>query len=64
MHSVSEFIEYFKSRSTSVYVVFLDASKAFDKICHWTLFTKLINRNVPMYLIRFCVIAINTNFCL
>ena len=35
--ALTEFIEYFKSRSTSIYVAFLDASKAFDKISHWTL---------------------------
>ena len=38
IYALSKFIEYFKSRSTSVYVAFLDASKAFDKISHWTLF--------------------------
>ena len=27
-------------------VAFLDASKAFDKISHWTLFRKLIDRRV------------------
>ena len=37
---------------TSVYVAFLDASKAIDKISHWTLFRKLIDRNVPMYSIK------------
>ena len=37
---LTEFIEYFKSRATSVY----DASKAFDKISHWTLFIKLIDK--------------------
>ena len=37
---LTEFIEYFKSRSTSIYVGFLGASKAFDKISHWTLFKK------------------------
>ena len=52
IYALSELIEYFKSRSTSVYVAFLDASKAFDKISHWTLFKKLIDRNVPMYLIK------------
>ena len=52
IYALSELIEYFKSRSTSVYVAFLDASKAFDKISHWTLFRKLIDRNVPMYLIK------------
>ena len=35
VYALTEFIEYFKSRSTSVYVAFLDASKAFDKINHW-----------------------------
>ena len=52
MYALSELIEYFKSSSTSVYVAFLDTSKAFDKISHWTLFRKLIDRNVPMYLIK------------
>ena len=49
IYALSELIEYFKSRFTSVYVAFLDARKAFDKISHWTLFRKLIDRNVPMY---------------
>ena len=35
------------------YVEFLDASKAFDKISHWTLFRKLIDRKVPIYLVKF-----------
>ena len=51
IYALAEFIEYFKSRSTSVYVAFLDASKAFDKISHWTLFRKLIDRCVPLYLV-------------
>ena len=38
IYALSEFIEYFNSRSNSVYVTFRDASKAFDKITHWTLF--------------------------
>ena len=36
VYALTEFIEYFKSRSTSIYVAFLDASKAFDKISHCT----------------------------
>ena len=36
IYALTEVIKYFKSRSTSVYmyVVFLDASKTFDKISH------------------------------
>ena len=32
IYALAEFIEYFKSRSTSVYVAFLDASKALTKL--------------------------------
>ena len=51
IYALIKFIEYFKSRSTSVYVAFLDASKAFGKISQWTLFKKLIDRGVPLYLV-------------
>ena len=32
VYTLTEFIEYFKHRSTSVHVAFFEASKAFDKI--------------------------------
>ena len=34
-------------KNTSIYVAFLDANKAFDKINHWILFKKLIDMRVP-----------------
>ena len=51
IYALTEFIKYFKSRCTSVNVAFPDVSKAFDKISHWTLFRKLIDRGVPLYLV-------------
>ena len=51
VYALTEFIEYFKNRSTSVYVAFLDACKAFEKINHWQLFKKLIERQMPLYLV-------------
>ena len=36
-------------------MTFLDASKAFDRIDHWRLFTKLIDKNVPLFAIKLLV---------
>ena len=48
-------IEYFKSRNTSVFVTFLDASKTYDKIDHWQLFNKLFNIHVPVFIVNILV---------
>ena len=37
---------------SSVHTVFLDASKAFDRVLHMKLFEKLIQRKVPMCFVR------------
>ena len=39
-------------RNTPVFTVFLDASKAFDKVNHDVLFQKLIVRGMPLYFVR------------
>ena len=33
-------------------VAFLDARKVFDIISHWKLFKKLIDRQIPLYLVE------------
>ena len=45
-------IEYFKSRSTSVFVTVLDASKAYDKIDHWQTFNQLFHTQVPVFIVN------------
>ena len=40
IYTLTEVIEFYKSQSSSVYVCFMDASKAFDRVNHWTLFIK------------------------
>jgi len=49
--SLKQVIEYYNSRSNPVYVCYLDASKAFDRINHWCLFFKLIHRGIDVMLI-------------
>ena len=47
-----EVIAYYTSCHTSVHCVFLDSSKAFDKIHYGKLFKLLLNRDIPPYVIR------------
>ena len=52
IYTVKSIIQYYNYYSSPVYTCFLDASKAFDRINHWTMFKQLILRNVPSILIR------------
>ena len=52
MYTLKEFIDYYKPRSTTVFVTFLDASKAFDKINYWLLFHKLFDKGFPTFIIK------------
>ena len=38
--------------NANMFLCFLDASKAFDRVHHDKLFSKLAERNVPGYLVR------------
>ena len=55
IYVMKEIINRYQRLGSSVYLSFLDASKAFDRINHDTLFKKLVNRNVPAYIVRLLV---------
>ena len=55
IYALHEFIYYYRSRSTNVYVTFLDTSKALDRINYWLLFDKLLKREMPCYIVRILV---------
>ena len=50
--SFKEIVNYYRSLSSNVYVCYLDASKAFDRVNHYHLFSKLISRNMPKLIVR------------
>ena len=46
-YALKEIVENHRSLNGSMFMGFLDASKAFDRLKHALLFEKLIDRNVP-----------------
>ena len=52
IYSLLEFIDFCKKRNTTVFVTFLDASRAFDRVNYWLLFTKLIDKNVSLFVVK------------
>ena len=51
IYKLKEIIHFYKSHSSPVFVCYMDATKAFDKINHWTLFNKLIDKHYCSYVI-------------
>ena len=60
IYALKEVISYYRKHSSPVFVCFMDASKAFDKINHWTLFKKLCDRGVPSLIIRLLLVWYRT----
>ena len=50
--TVKSVIKYYNLYNSPVYSCFLDASKAYDRVNHWTLFKKLLKRSVSVILVR------------
>jgi exonuclease III len=49
---LKQVLQYYIDHGSRMYVSFLDASMAFDNLSHCKLFSKLLNRKVPLYIIR------------
>ena len=44
--------EYFNDRNSNVFIAFLDATKAFDRVNHRKLFSTLIAKKVPITFLK------------
>ena len=62
--TLKQIIDFYYTQSSPVYMCFLDASKAFDKINHWSLFSKLIKRKLPKVIIRLLLVWYRTQSCI
>ena len=56
IHTLREYIELYRKRSTTVFVTLLDASKAFDRLNHRLLFKKMIKRKVPLFIVKLLIV--------
>ena len=45
-------VDFYRNQDTPVYMCFLDAKKAFDRVNYWTLAKKLLERNAPYHIVR------------
>ena len=50
--TLKETVQYYRRNGSEVYVTQVDASKAFDRVRHDMLFKLLIDRKLPVYVIR------------
>ena len=55
IYALKEIVENHRSLDGSMFMGFLDASKAFDRLRHSLLFQKLIDRKVPGYITRIMI---------
>jgi hypothetical protein len=55
IYAIKEIISFYHEHNSSVFVRFLDASKAFDLFNHWKLFRKLLQKGMPLIFVRLLV---------
>ena len=55
IYALKELIAKYESQNSSIFLCFIDLSKAFDRICHEKLFKKLLERSVPKYIVRLLI---------
>ena len=50
--AIKQTVDCYHFQDTPVYMCFLDAKKAFDRVNHWMLVKKLLDRNVKLHIVK------------
>ena len=52
IYALKSVMNNFSANGSTINICFLDVSKAFDRVNHFSLFSKLMNRNVPINIVN------------
>ena len=55
IYALKEIIDRYSSHNSTVFLCFIDASRAFDRINHAKLFQKMLDRGTPKHIVRLLV---------
>ena len=50
--ALKQTVDFYHNQDILVYMCFLDAKKTFDRVNHWTLANKLLDRNEPLHVVK------------
>ena len=50
--ALKQTVDFYHNQDTPVYMCFLDAKRAFDRVNHFTLAKKLMDRNAPLHIVK------------
>jgi hypothetical protein len=53
IYALKEVINVYVTHASPICVCFIDVKNAFDRVNHYKLYGKLIDRNVPLFIVRF-----------
>ena len=63
IYILKEIVEKYRSLNGCIFICFLDASRAFDRVKHSVLFSKLVRRGVPGYNLDCYAIGMTERLC-
>ena len=55
IYTVKEITEYYLQNNSPVFLCYLDAKKAFDRVNHWKLFDKLLRRGMDVVIVKLLI---------
>ena len=58
--ALKQTVDFYRNQDTPVYMCFLDAKKAFDRLNHWMLAKKLLDRNVLLHIVKLFTFGIES----